>query len=74
MKKLSGGSDTSSAKTKAMQALYPQASFCISCRGDVCKGDEVLFAQEVFKEYTRRQKGEGIGETLLAAACRFILI
>ncbi|KAL1196554.1 Zinc finger CCCH domain-containing protein 62 [Cardamine amara subsp. amara] len=29
------------------QAMYPRSSFAINCKGDVCKGDTVLFTQKV---------------------------
>ncbi|GAX83917.1 hypothetical protein CEUSTIGMA_g11341.t1 [Chlamydomonas eustigma] len=68
MKRLSaGGSDSSTAHTKAMQIIYPEASFCIPCKGDVCKGDEVLFVQEVFDDFKpQSRKGEHIGHRQVA--------
>ncbi|KAI8012944.1 Protein ROOT HAIR DEFECTIVE 3 [Camellia lanceoleosa] len=34
------------------ETLYPRSSFAINCtgKGDVCKGDVVLFAQKVYKK------------------------
>uniref|UniRef100_A0A6N2NB08 SAP domain-containing protein n=1 Tax=Salix viminalis TaxID=40686 RepID=A0A6N2NB08_SALVM len=33
------------------EALNPRSSFFINCRGDVCKGDVVMFVQKVYSKY-----------------------
>uniref|UniRef100_A0A1J3G3U9 Zinc finger CCCH domain-containing protein 62 n=1 Tax=Noccaea caerulescens TaxID=107243 RepID=A0A1J3G3U9_NOCCA len=40
------------------EALYPRSSFAINCKGDVCKGDTVLFTQKVHHKY-EKMKGSG---------------
>ncbi|CAA7056911.1 unnamed protein product [Microthlaspi erraticum] len=40
------------------EALYPRSSFAINCKGDVCKGDTVLFTQKVHQKY-EKMKGSG---------------
>ena len=44
-----------------MEKEYPKASFSVSCVGDVCKGDEVLFNQGVFDGFdVRIRKGGAV--------------
>ncbi|ESQ31167.1 hypothetical protein EUTSA_v10004096mg [Eutrema salsugineum] len=40
------------------KVLYPISSFAINCKGDVCKGDTVLFTQKVHQKY-EKVKGSG---------------
>ncbi|XP_023641848.1 zinc finger CCCH domain-containing protein 62 isoform X2 [Capsella rubella] len=35
------------------EAVYPRSSFVINCKGDVCKGDTVLFTQKVHQKYEK---------------------
>ncbi|XP_031114732.1 zinc finger CCCH domain-containing protein 62-like isoform X1 [Ipomoea triloba] len=35
------------------ETFYPRSSFKIDCTGDVCKGDVVLFTQEVYKNFDK---------------------
>ncbi|OEL38834.1 CDPK-related kinase 5, partial [Dichanthelium oligosanthes] len=32
------------------ERIYPRSSFCINCKGDVCRGDAVLFKQKVYEK------------------------
>ncbi|GAX83918.1 hypothetical protein CEUSTIGMA_g11342.t1 [Chlamydomonas eustigma] len=53
--------ETFASQTRAMKIMYPEASFSVTCRW-VCKGDEVLFSQEVFDRYdVETQTGHCIG-------------
>ncbi|CAN8251368.1 unnamed protein product [Cochlearia groenlandica] len=40
------------------QSDFPKSSFVINCKGDVCKGDIVLFTQKVHHKY-EKMKGSG---------------
>ncbi|KAJ8764446.1 hypothetical protein K2173_006186 [Erythroxylum novogranatense] len=43
------------------EALYPRSSFVVNCKGDVCKGDVVLFTQKV-----RSRSGKILGTRTVA--------
>lgn len=60
-------SSTESSGTEGvMMKDFPEGSFSISCAGDVCKGDEVLFSQGVFDGFdiTTRGGGNLLGEKI----------
>ncbi|KFK28379.1 hypothetical protein AALP_AA8G507500 [Arabis alpina] len=38
------------------EKLYPRSSFAINCKGDVCKGDTVMFTQKVHQKYEKMKK------------------
>ncbi|EFH41307.1 predicted protein [Arabidopsis lyrata subsp. lyrata] len=42
------------------EAVYPRASFAINCKGDVCKGDIVLFTQKVHHKYEKMKRSGNI--------------
>ncbi|KAJ4911022.1 SAP domain-containing protein [Raphanus sativus] len=42
------------------ESLYPRSSFAINCKGDVCKGDIVLFTQMVHHKYEKMKGSEDI--------------
>ncbi|KAJ0234362.1 SAP domain-containing protein [Hirschfeldia incana] len=49
------------------QALYPKSSFAINCKGDVCKGDTVLFTQKVHHKYEKmKRSGKIMGRRTVA--------
>ena len=62
--------DPSSAEISGTEGVmmkeFPEGSFSISCVGDVCKGDEVLFSQGVFDGFdiTTRGGGNLLGESI----------
>ncbi|CAE6263422.1 unnamed protein product [Arabidopsis arenosa] len=42
------------------EAVYPRSSFAINCKGDVCKGDVVLFTQKVHHKYEKMKRSGNI--------------
>ncbi|XP_054823995.1 uncharacterized protein LOC129321992 isoform X2 [Prosopis cineraria] len=47
--------------------LYPRSSFIIDCTGDVCKGDVVLFRQNVCEKFDKAtQRGRHLGKRTVA--------
>ncbi|KAF0921429.1 hypothetical protein E2562_006994 [Oryza meyeriana var. granulata] len=46
--------------------IYPLSSFSIDCKGDVCKGDTILFKQKVFKKRKGKQDTQCIGRRTIA--------
>ncbi|XP_010464814.1 PREDICTED: zinc finger CCCH domain-containing protein 62-like [Camelina sativa] len=49
------------------EALYPRSSFAINCKGDVCKGDTVLFTQKVHQKYEKmKRSGKIMGRRTVA--------
>ncbi|GAV72481.1 SAP domain-containing protein [Cephalotus follicularis] len=49
------------------EALYPRSSFVINCRGDVCKGDIVLFTQKVYEKFDKvTRHGRPFGKRTVA--------
>ncbi|ONM25400.1 SAP domain-containing protein, partial [Zea mays] len=45
--------------------IYPRSSFCINCKGDVCRGDAVLFKQKVYEKSGKRH-AKCIGNRIVA--------
>ncbi|TVU37882.1 hypothetical protein EJB05_11225 [Eragrostis curvula] len=45
--------------------IYPRSSFCINCKGDVCRGDAVLFKQKVYEKSGKRHS-KCIGKRIVA--------
>ncbi|KAM3364701.1 hypothetical protein ACQJBY_014830 [Aegilops geniculata] len=41
-------------KDEDPEKIYPRSSFCINCKGDVCRGDTVLFKQKVHEKSGKR--------------------
>ncbi|XP_043708871.1 zinc finger CCCH domain-containing protein 62-like isoform X2 [Telopea speciosissima] len=49
------------------EKLYPRSSFVITCTGDVCKGDVVLFTQRVYERYDKvTRNGNLLGKRTVA--------
>ncbi|XP_047963759.1 zinc finger CCCH domain-containing protein 62-like [Salvia hispanica] len=51
------------------EAKYPQSSFVLNCKGDACKGDVVIFEQNVYDEFSivsRSSKGGVCGTRIVA--------
>nr|GMD49772.1 zinc finger CCCH domain-containing protein 62 [Ipomoea batatas] len=49
------------------ETFYPRSSFKIDCTGDVCKGDVVLFTQEVYKNFDKvTNSGDVLGKRTVA--------
>lgn len=49
------------------QSLYPRSSFAINCKGDVCKGDTVLFTQKLHHKYEKmKRSGKVMGTRTVA--------
>ncbi|KAG8079708.1 hypothetical protein GUJ93_ZPchr0007g5181 [Zizania palustris] len=47
------------------EKIYPRSSFCINCKGDVCRGDAVLFKQKVY-EKSQKKHSKCIGKRIVA--------
>ncbi|KAL6657590.1 hypothetical protein ACP70R_005370 [Stipagrostis hirtigluma subsp. patula] len=47
------------------EKIYPRSSFCINCKGDVCRGDAVLFKQKVYEKSGKRHS-KCIGKRIVA--------
>ncbi|KAJ1291915.1 hypothetical protein BS78_02G352700 [Paspalum vaginatum] len=47
------------------ERIYPRSSFCINCKGDVCRGDAVLFKQKVYEKSGKRH-AKCIGKRIVA--------
>uniref|UniRef100_J3MN16 DUF7699 domain-containing protein n=2 Tax=Oryza brachyantha TaxID=4533 RepID=J3MN16_ORYBR len=47
------------------EKIYPRSSFCINCKGDVCRGDAVLFKQKVYEKSGKRHS-KCIGKRVVA--------
>ncbi|CAN6206105.1 unnamed protein product [Urochloa humidicola] len=47
------------------ERIYPRSSFSINCKGDVCKGDAVLFKQKVYEKSGKRH-ANCIGKRIVA--------
>ncbi|KQK15165.1 zinc finger CCCH domain-containing protein 62 isoform X2 [Brachypodium distachyon] len=47
------------------EKIYPRSSFCINCKGDVCRGDTVLFKQKVYEKSGKRHS-KCIGKRIVA--------
>ncbi|KAF8668771.1 hypothetical protein HU200_051961 [Digitaria exilis] len=47
------------------EKIYPQSSFCINCKGDVCRGDAVLFKQKVYEKSGKRH-AKCVGKRVVA--------
>ncbi|KAJ4964892.1 hypothetical protein NE237_016741 [Protea cynaroides] len=49
------------------EKLYPRSSFFITCTGDVCRGDVVLFTQRVYARYDKvTRNGNVLGKRTIA--------
>ncbi|KAG6773999.1 hypothetical protein POTOM_021348 [Populus tomentosa] len=49
------------------EELYPRSSFLINCRGDVCKGDVVMFVQKVYSKFNKvTRHGKILGRRTVA--------
>ncbi|CAN8264104.1 unnamed protein product [Cochlearia groenlandica] len=59
--------DHSRIKDGSGKAVYPRSSFSINCKGDVCKGDTVLFTQKVHNKYANiKTSGKVMGRRTVA--------
>uniref|UniRef100_A0A0A9DGA6 DUF7699 domain-containing protein n=1 Tax=Arundo donax TaxID=35708 RepID=A0A0A9DGA6_ARUDO len=47
------------------EKFCPRSSFCINCKGDVCRGDAVLFKQKVYEKSGKRH-AKCIGKRIVA--------
>ncbi|KAG2638409.1 zinc finger CCCH domain-containing protein 62-like [Panicum virgatum] len=47
------------------ERIYPRSSFSINCKGDVCRGDAVLFKQKVYEKSGKRY-AKCIGKRIVA--------
>ncbi|KAK3127717.1 hypothetical protein QOZ80_7AG0577500 [Eleusine coracana subsp. coracana] len=47
------------------EKIYPRSSFCINCKGDVCRSDVVLFKQKVY-EKSGKKHAKCIGKRVVA--------
>ncbi|KAF8679265.1 hypothetical protein HU200_046043 [Digitaria exilis] len=47
------------------EKIYPRSSFCINCKGDVCRGDAVLFKQKVYEKSGKRH-AKCVGKRVVA--------
>ncbi|CAL5061595.1 unnamed protein product [Urochloa decumbens] len=47
------------------ERIYPRSSFSINCKGDVCRGDAVLFKQKVYEKSGKRH-AKCIGKRIVA--------
>ncbi|XP_062188281.1 zinc finger CCCH domain-containing protein 62 [Phragmites australis] len=47
------------------EKIYPRSSFCINCKGDVCRADAVLFKQKVYGKSGKRH-AKCIGKRIVA--------
>ncbi|CAN6226124.1 unnamed protein product [Urochloa humidicola] len=47
------------------EGIYPRSSFSINCKGDVCRGDAVLFKQKVYEKSGKRH-AKCIGKRIVA--------
>uniref|UniRef100_A0ACD5YXV9 Uncharacterized protein n=1 Tax=Avena sativa TaxID=4498 RepID=A0ACD5YXV9_AVESA len=52
-------------KTEDPEKIYPRSSFSINCKGDVCRGDAVLFKQKVH-EKSGKKHSKCIGKRIVA--------
>ncbi|XP_051214913.1 uncharacterized protein [Lolium perenne] len=52
-------------KTEDPEKIYPRSSFSINCKGDVCRGDAVLFKQKVHEKSGKRHS-KCIGKRIVA--------
>ncbi|PWS21320.1 hypothetical protein DKP78_24215, partial [Enterococcus faecium] len=52
-------------KDRDPEKIYPRSSFCINCKGDVCRGDTVLFKQKVYEKSGKRHS-KCIGKRIVA--------
>ncbi|KAL9229757.1 hypothetical protein vseg_005191 [Gypsophila vaccaria] len=54
-------------KDGAAETLYPRSSFNINCKGDVCRGDVVLFTQKVYGSFDKvTRNGKLLGKRTIA--------
>ncbi|KAH8508473.1 hypothetical protein H0E87_010550 [Populus deltoides] len=54
-------------KNENGEELYPRSSFLINCRGDVCKGDVVMFVQKVYSKFNKvTRHGKILGRRTVA--------
>lgn len=51
--------------TEDPEKIYPRSSFSINCKGDVCRGDAVLFKQKVHEKSGKRHS-KCIGKRIVA--------
>ncbi|EEC82458.1 hypothetical protein OsI_26895 [Oryza sativa Indica Group] len=54
-------------KDRDPEKIYPRSSFCINCKGDVCRGDTVLFKQKVYEKSGKRHS-KCIGKRIVAGS------
>ncbi|KAF7007519.1 hypothetical protein CFC21_022449 [Triticum aestivum] len=52
-------------KDEDPEKIYPRSSFCINCKGDVCRGDTVLFKQKVHEKSGKRLS-KSMGKRIVA--------
>ncbi|XP_010558335.1 PREDICTED: zinc finger CCCH domain-containing protein 62 [Tarenaya hassleriana] len=49
------------------EVVYPQSSFVINCKGNVCKGDTILFTQKVYQKFEKmKRSGNLLGTRTVA--------